>query len=115
MVSCHSRALKKGLCGVIPPTMQQHSFFRNLPLYSKYKFLHLNATSLIFENPFDSQNDGLYVWLIPETRFSLMMRRNQLLNTKQGIVRYSFSRAMMTSVEFKCKFKEAVYVNCQLS
>lgn len=44
-----------------------------------------------------------------------MMRRNQLLNTKQGIVRYSFPRAMMTLAEFKCKLKEAVYVNCQLS
>ena len=100
---------------VIPQLCSNTVSLGTYPLYSKYMFLHLNATSLIFENPFDSQNDGLYVWLIPETRCSLMMRRNQLLNTKQGIVRYSFSRAMMTLVEFKCKLKEAVYVNCQLS
>ena len=101
--------------GLYPQLCSNTVSLGTYPLYSKYKFLHLNATSLIFENPFDSQNDGLYVWLIPETRCSLMMRRNQLLNTRQGIVRYSFSRAMMTLVEFKCKLKEAVYVNCQLS
>ena len=41
-----------------------------------------------------------------------MMRRNQLLNTKQGIVKYSFSSAMMPMVEFKCKLKKQISEIC---
>ena len=55
---------------VIPQLCSNTVSLGTYPLYSKYKFLHLNATSLIFENPFDSQNGILYVWLIPETRCS---------------------------------------------